>query len=236
MSLLKVENATKRFGGNVAVNSMSLEVNEGEIVGIIGPNGSGKTTLLNLINGIIQLDSGAIYLRGKPIHNKKPHQLVRLGIGRTFQITRVFRELTVLENMLSTVETGKSGKNNLVENALKLLELVGLSDKLDARAGTLSGGQQKLLELARTLMLNPTLLLLDEPFAGVHPKIVMKLSELILDMRKKGKTFLIISHDIHTISWLSDRLVVMNEGRKVAEGSPEQIKQDREVVRAYLGV
>ncbi|MEM2237829.1 MAG: ABC transporter ATP-binding protein [Candidatus Caldarchaeum sp.] len=234
--MLHVELVSKRFGGITAVDRLSLEAGRAEVLGIIGPNGSGKTTLLNLINGVTKPDTGSILLNNKPIHLLKPHQIAMMGVGRTFQITKVFKDLSVIENMLAPISQNASSRQGLYKKAGELLRLVNLSDKLYEKAGTLSGGQQKLLEFARALMLEPEILLLDEPFAGVHPSIVSRLVELIMNMKKEGKTFLIVSHDIHTISWISDRLIVMSDGRKIAEGKPEEIQADREVIRHYLGV
>lgn len=226
---------SKRFGGITAVDRLCLEAGRNEIVGIIGPNGSGKTTLLNLINGLIKPDSGKILLGDKPIHTLKPHQIAAMGVGRTFQIAKIFRELTVMENMLATVNKNNSSQTNLYKKAADLLELTGLAHKAREKAGTLSGGQQKLLEFARALILEPTTMLMDEPFAGVHPTVVSKLLEIIARMKSEGKTFLIVSHDINTITSISDKIVVMSEGKKIAEGMPEEIMADREVARLYLG-
>ncbi|MEM2000506.1 MAG: ABC transporter ATP-binding protein [Candidatus Caldarchaeum sp.] len=231
-----VEQVSKRFSGITAVDGLSLKVGRAEVLGIIGPNGSGKTTLLNLINGVTKPDTGSITLDNNPIHLLKPHQIAVMGVGRTFQITKVFKDLSVVENMLAPISRNASSNTDLYNKAIELLHLVNLSDKLFEKAGTLSSGQQKLLEFARALMLEPKILLLDEPFAGVHPSIVSRLAELIMKMKREGKTFLIVSHDIHTISWISDRLIVMNAGKKIAEGKPEEIQADREVIRLYLGV
>lgn len=234
--MLVVEQVSKRFSGITAVDGLSLKVGRAEVLGIIGPNGSGKTTLLNLINGVTKPDTGSITLDNNPIHLLKPHQIAVMGVGRTFQITKVFKDLSVVENMLAPISRNASSNTDLYNKAIELLHLVNLSDKLFEKAGTLSSGQQKLLEFARALMLEPKILLLDEPFAGVHPSIVSRLAELIMKMKREGKTFLIVSHDIHTISWISDRLIVMNAGKKIAEGKPEEIQADREVIRLYLGV
>ena len=236
MSILVVENIVKKFGGITAVNNIFLEVKKGEILGIIGPNGSGKTTLINLINGVIKPDRGRIIFENQEITNLKPSRRATLGIARTFQITKVFGDMTLMENMLTTSSWRKpSDKNKISEKAIELLRFVGLEDKMDENAANLSGGQKKLLEFARALMLDPKLMLLDEPFAGVHISIVMKLSKLIEEMKRGNKAFIIVSHDIHTISRLCDRVIVMNEGQKIAEGKPEEIRMDEEVIRIYLG-
>ncbi|HID04315.1 MAG TPA: ABC transporter ATP-binding protein [Candidatus Caldiarchaeum subterraneum] len=236
MPLLEIRNLVKRFGGITAVAGIDLEVRRGEVVGVIGPNGSGKTTLMNLINGIIKPDEGEIIFQNHRIAGFKPHKVATLGMARTFQITKVFNEMTVLENLLATPSADSRWKREeRIKRAVDFLRFVGLEDKINEAASTLSGGQKKLLEFARALMLNPTLMLLDEPFAGVHVSIVTRLSELIERMKIEEKTFIIVSHDIHTISRLSDRVVVMNEGKKIAEGKPAEVSVDREVIRVYLG-
>jgi branched-chain amino acid transport system ATP-binding protein len=238
MAMLEVRNVSKRFGGVLAVNRVSLSVERQEIVGIIGPNGSGKTTLLNLINRILQADSGEIFFNGEAIHRISPHEIANKGIGRTFQVTKIFRGLTVLENLLipGLASLQNKSRAQALEKALNLLEFTDLLHLKDEPAGNLSGGQQKLLEFARALMLDPMLVLLDEPFAGLHPKIMAQIKDLIGKLREKGKTFVVVSHDIQSIFEISDRLAVLNEGKKIAEGPPEEIRENAEVIRAYLGV
>lgn len=238
MAMLEVRNVSKRFGGVLAVNRVSLSVKKQEIVGIIGPNGSGKTTLLNLINRILQADSGEIFFNGETIHRISPHEIANKGIGRTFQVTKIFRGLTVLENLLipGLASLQNKSRAQALEKALNLLEFTDLLHLKDEPAGNLSGGQQKLLEFARALMLDPMLVLLDEPFAGLHPKIMAQIKDLIGKLREKGKTFVVVSHDIQSIFEISDRLAVLNEGKKIAEGPPEEIRENAEVIRAYLGV
>jgi|Deesub1362B_J571_1020462.scaffolds.fasta_scaffold00029_97 branched-chain amino acid transport system ATP-binding protein len=234
MEILKTVNLMKRFEGVIAVNKVSFSVNEGEIVGIIGPNGSGKTTLLNLITGLVELDEGEIYFKGEAIGALESHEIALMGMGRTFQITKLFRSLTVMENMVvPVVGLDKEKRFKIAKKWLSFLDLYNLKDEL---AGNLSGGQQKLLEIARVMMLNPTLLLMDEPFAGVHHSIVRKIVGVINQLREEGRTFLIVSHDMHTIFDLCDRMIVMNEGKKIAEGYPEDIRKNREIIRVYLGV
>jgi branched-chain amino acid transport system ATP-binding protein len=233
MEVLRVSNLVKKFEGVVAVNNVSFSVEEGEILGIIGPNGSGKTTLLNLITGLIEPDSGEIFINGE-LARYRSHEIAMKGIGRTFQITKIFKSLTVLENMLVPVtELGREEKLERAEKWLKFFELHYLKNEL---ADSLSGGQQKLLEMARVMMLEPSILLMDEPFAGVHHKIVKKIIELINTLKEEKRTFLIVSHDMHTIFGVCDRMIVMNEGRKIAEGSPEDIRKNREIIKIYLGV
>jgi branched-chain amino acid transport system ATP-binding protein len=233
MEVLRASDLLKKFEGVVAVNGVSFTVDEGEILGIIGPNGSGKTTLLNLITGLIEPDRGEIFIRGERA-DFRSHEIASKGVGRTFQITKLFKSLTVLENMLVPVTRGeREEKLERAKEWLKFFELYHLKDEL---AESLSGGQQKLLELARVMMLDPSILLMDEPFAGVHHKVVRKIVELINKLREERRTFLIVSHDMHTIFNLCDRMIVMNEGKKIAEGSPDDIRKDREIIRIYLGV
>jgi branched-chain amino acid transport system ATP-binding protein len=233
MEVLRASDLLKKFEGVVAVNGVSLSVDEGEILGIIGPNGSGKTTLLNLMTGLIEPDRGEIFIRGEKA-DFKSHEIASKGIGRTFQITKLFKSLTVLENMLVPVTRGQ--REERIERAMEWLKFFELYHLKDEFAENLSGGQQKLLELARVMMLNPSILLMDEPFAGVHHRVVRKIVELVNKLREERRTFLIVSHDMHTIFNLCDRMIVMNEGRKIAEGSPDDIRKDREIIRIYLGV
>ena len=230
MEALRVSNLVKRFEGVVAVNNVSFSVEKGEVVGIIGPNGSGKTTLLNLISGLIKPDRGEVYIKGKAV-DPKPHEIALKGVGRTFQIPKLFHTMTVLENMLVPVVEDEN-KRKKAEELLKFFELYHLKDEL---AGNLSGGQQKLLEIARVMMLDPSILLMDEPFAGVHYKIVNRIVDHIKELRGE-KTFLIVSHDMHTIFGLCDRMLVMNEGKVLAEGTPEEIRRSKEIIKIYLGV
>jgi len=233
MEVLRVSNLTKKFEGVVAVNNVSFSVEEGEVLGIIGPNGSGKTTLLNLIMGLVEPDEGKIIINGE-VASFKSHEIAMRGVARTFQITKIFNSLTVLENMLvPVIDLSKDEKIRRAEKWLEFFELHHLKNEL---AESLSGGQQKLLEIARVMMLEPSILLMDEPFAGVHYKIVAKIIELINQLREEKKTFLIVSHDMHTIFGICDRMVVMNEGRKIAEGSPEDIRKNRDIIKIYLGV
>ena len=234
--MLKIKNVTKRFGGVVAVNDVSLNVDKGEILGIIGPNGAGKTTLINLINGFLKPNAGEIYYKEERIDGMMPHEVVRKGIGRTFQITLVFRKLTVLENMLVTTTWRSEKESDSIKKAHELLNFFDLYHMRSELAGNLSGGQQKLLELAVASMLNPELFLLDEPFYGIHSVIKKKIIEDIETMNQAmGKTFAIISHDIPSIMTVCREVMVMNAGELIARGTPEDVRNDSRVIEVYLG-
>lgn len=248
--LLSVHDVEKSFGGIKAVNGCCLDVEKCMIAGLIGPNGAGKTTLFNLISGFYKPNSGKIYFKGKRIDRLPTFKIAREGMVRTFQITRALSKMTVLENMMlgPKYQSGenimnlwlkpkkvKKQEESIKEKALDVLEFFDLLDLRDEYAGALSGGQKKLLELARALMTDPEMLLLDEPFAGVNPTLAMKLLKHIETLREQGMTFLIIEHDIHKITKISDKIFVMNEGNLIVEGSPEEIKRDKRVLDAYLG-
>lgn len=236
MEFLEVHNLTKRFGGVAAVQNISFCVKKAEILGLIGPNGAGKTTLINLICGSLKRDAGKIYFKGEAIEGLSPYKIAQRRIGRTFQITKVFRKMTTLENMMVPA-TWLSGKfQDFVERAFKFLEFFELMDLKDELAGNLSGGQQKLLELARASMMDPELLLLDEPFHGVHPTLKDKIIGYIKSTNKSlGKTFIVSSHDIPSIMGLCERLIVMNAGYVIATGAPKDIRRDEKVHEVYLG-
>jgi branched-chain amino acid transport system ATP-binding protein len=233
--LLRVSNLTKRFGGITAVDHLSFDIGDNEILGIIGPNGSGKTTTLNCINGIYRVDEGEILFQGNSLQGAPPHEIARMGIGRTFQVPKIFKKISVLENMLSPVLNSNESDNILKNRASALLEMVGLSDLKDHLGEELSGGQQKILELARILMFDPILILLDEPFAGVHPLLRMKFHEMIISLHQKKKSFILVSHDLPSLYLLSSRIIVLNNGMKIAEGSPKEIQRNEAVIEAYLG-
>jgi neutral amino acid transport system ATP-binding protein len=249
-SLLKATKLSKSFGGIKAVNNAHIEVNRGSITGLIGPNGAGKTTLFNLLSNFIKPDSGNILFDNQPIDNLPTHKIATKGFIRTFQVARVLSRLSVLENMLLATpnQTGENffkvwlqqGKlraeeRENKERAIAILESVGLAAKAYDYAGALSGGQRKLLEMARTLMTNPKLILLDEPAAGVNPTLINQICEHIVNWNQQGISFLVIEHNMDVIMSLCDRVWVMAEGTNLAEGTPEEIQNNSEVLEAYLG-
>jgi branched-chain amino acid transport system ATP-binding protein len=233
--VLEATHLTKRFGGLVAVDDLSFQLRENEILGVIGPNGSGKTTTLNCVNGIYRAEEGTIAYRGKAIHHLLPHEIAKLGVGRTFQVPKVFKKMTVVENLMAPVLDSPEPDSALKARALELLELVGMATMRDHLGEELSGGQQKILELARILMFDPALILLDEPFAGVHPVLRTKFHEMIHALHEKGKTFFLVSHDLPSLYALSSRIIVLDSGQKIAEGSAKEVQKNEAVIEAYLG-
>ena len=240
--LLETRALTKRFGGLVAVDGLPLAVQAGEVRGLIGPNGSGKTTTINLLSGLYRADGGEIRLRGERIDHLRPHQITARGVARTFQIPKLWGNMTVLENVLVPAlaerDRGAGRPTALIlERARHLLEFVTLDRLRHAAAKELSGGQSMLLQIARGLMVHPIhLLLMDEPFAGVHPTIKDTIMETILRMNgEEGVTFLIVSHEMGTLRRLCPRVSVMHEGQLIAEGSFEEVANHPLVLEAYLG-
>jgi ABC-type branched-subunit amino acid transport system ATPase component len=230
--ILEIRGVTKRFGGVTAVNRCSLVLAPGKIYGLIGPNGSGKTTLFNCITGLTPRDEGEVRYKGERIDGLKPHRVARRGIGRTFQIIRVFPELTALENLLVvTREPFEAAKRR----ARELLRFVTLDRLENEYAGNLSYGQQKLLEFIRVLMTDPELILLDEPAAGVNRTLLNELLAAITRLRDQGKTILIVEHDMKVVMGLCETVFVLDYGEKIAEGPPGVIQADERVIEAYFG-
>ena len=235
-SIIDVRSAVKKFGGMTAVNDASFTVSTGAIVGLIGPNGSGKTTTLNLLNGAIAPDTGSIRIDGEEYAGKSSTALVKAGVTRTFQNARVFTTITALENMLIPVLHQKGGlTNHWVQKAESLLEFVGLSSHRDTPASELSGGQQKLLEFVRALMTDPKVVLMDEPFAGVHPSVKEVMRERVLQRNAEGTAFLIVSHEIPDLTRLCSSIICMSDGSVIAEGTPAEVTSNPHVIDAYLG-
>lgn len=248
--LLSVTGITKRFGGVVALAGCTLSVREGSITGLIGPNGAGKTTLFNVITGLTPADGGEIRLVGDRLDGLSAHAIARRGLARTFQIPRPLGRMTVLENVLlyAHEQPGEQlarvfasparvagTERRLRERALELLESVDLASLANERAETLSGGQKKLLELARVLMGDPRLILLDEPGAGVNPTLMRSLVQAIRALRAEGRTFLLIEHDMDLVTELCDPVIVMAQGRTLLEGPFAEVRRDPRVLEAYLG-
>jgi ABC-type branched-subunit amino acid transport system ATPase component len=245
-ALLRTEGAAKAFGGVQALEDCSIEVQEGTIAGLIGPNGSGKTTLFNAITGYERLDSGEVYAGDLKITNAPPQRVFGLGIGRTFQLSRIFPRLTVMENMLVASQhksRGHRSRNPLARaggaadrrHAMELLEFTGIEGHASALADTLSYGQRKLLELAYVLVADPAVVLLDEPAGGVNLSLINHITDRIRELNAAGKTFLIVEHNMDFVMGLCDRVTVLDYGTVIAAGPPEIVRQDPRVLDAYLG-
>jgi branched-chain amino acid transport system ATP-binding protein len=227
----------KRFGGIVANDAVDLVVVEGDLIGLIGPNGSGKTTLINVLTGHLDADGGEILVRGRPLGGRAPHVYAGMGVARTFQLTQLFGRMTVLENMLVPgLARPRSRWDEVTRRARGHLEFLDLAHLEGLPARNLSGGQQKLLELGRCLMLEPAVLFLDEPFAGVHPRLRDELIARIRELHQGGRTFVVVDHDMESILRISRRLVVMARGRKIADGEPAAVRADQRVLAAYAGL
>jgi ABC-type branched-subunit amino acid transport system ATPase component len=235
-AVLEISRLTKRFGGLIAVNNLSAHVEKGTVLGLIGPNGAGKTTLVNTITGMLKPDSGSITYKGERIDGLPLHETIRKGIGRTFQITELFKNLTVMQNMLVPATWQLRRLRDPREKAEELLEFFEVKHLQGELAKNLSGGQQKLLDIAVVSMLEPELFLLDEPFFGIHPVLKKKILDKIKTMHEEmGKTFLIVSHDIATVMYVCEEVIVMSAGEVIASGTPNEIQNDNRVIEAYLG-
>lgn len=233
--LLEVKNVSKSFGGLKAVNGLSFNVEEGEIYGQIGPNGAGKTTAFNLITGFYTLDEGEIWFKGENLVGLKPFHICQRGICRTFQIAKPFRDLTVLRNVMMAAFLKTSSTREAEERALATLSFVKLLDKKDNLARSLNTIDQRRMELARALAAEPTLLLLDEMMAGLNPREFDQAIDLIRQVRSRGITIIVVEHVIKAILALSDRILVIYQGTKLAEGKPREVIKDLKVIEAYLG-
>jgi branched-chain amino acid transport system ATP-binding protein len=250
MSLLEARTISKSFGGLSAIQELSFTVGKGEIYAVIGPNGAGKTTLFNLITGVYLLDRGEIIFEGKRVNRLKPHKIAELGISRTFQKIRLFSNLTVAQNIhigqhcrtraeiLGGIFRGKKVKaeeQRIRERTFELLELVDLQEKRNEIAKNLSYGEQRLLEIARSMAMDPSLILLDEPSSGLNPKETDMLMERIQNINRRGITILLIEHDMNLVMGITQRLIVINFGKKIFDGTPKACRKDPEVIKAYLG-
>jgi neutral amino acid transport system ATP-binding protein len=251
MTLLRAQSVSKAFGGVQALKDCSIEVEQGCIAGLIGPNGSGKTTLFNMITGYGRVDSGDVYLNESKITNLAPDKVFALGIGRTFQLTRVFSRLTVMENMIVAAHhkerSGAHGNGRTLNpfaraggpatrrRAMELLEFTGIAKLAHDRAETLSYGQRKLLELSYVMIADPEIILLDEPAGGVNPTLIGTIADRIRELNKQGTTFLIVEHNMEFVMGLCDRVTVLDFGTPVVTGPPDMVRNDHRVLDAYLG-
>jgi ABC-type branched-subunit amino acid transport system ATPase component len=242
MGILEVQNVSKAFGGIHALADCTVSVEQGSIAGLIGPNGSGKTTLFNVITGYEQPDSGVIRFNGKAVKKLTPDKVFSMGVGRTFQLTRIFPRLTVMENMHVAVQ--RRGTTSLLSRwsysheqrqALELLEFVGMTDLKDMPAGNLSYGQKKLLEFAFILIAQPQVILLDEPAGGINPTMINYLVDRIRNLNKRGVTFLIVEHNMEFVMNLCETVTVLHRGTTVANGTPNEVRNNPAVLEAYLG-
>jgi len=243
-ALLQVEDVHKAFGGLHALSGASLTVEEGSISGLIGPNGSGKTTLFNVVTGYERPDSGAVRLRGEPITGLRPDRVFARGLARTFQLSRIFSRLSVLENMLVATQRDEGWLRGVFRDAgspaeraraLELLEFIGIAELASLPAGNLSYGQRKLLELAYVLVADPDVILLDEPAGGVNPTLVNQIADRIRELNRSGKTFLVVEHDLGFVMDLCGTVTVLDQGQSLCSGAPEEVRRDPAVLDAYLG-
>ena len=235
MPLLTVTDLTKDFGGLRAVSRLSFDAEPGEILGLIGPNGAGKTTVFNLVTGFLRPSAGRILLEGRSVVGLRPHAITRRGIARTFQVVKPFPRLSVLENVTLAAFSHEAARRRAEALAAQILERVGLQDKLGSLAADLTLGEQKRLEIARALATHPRLLLLDEPMGGLNPREVNAACALVEQIRADGVSVILVEHVMKAIMRISNRIVVIHHGEKIADGPPERVVNDPGVIAAYLG-
>ena len=247
---LEVTNLKKSFGGIKAVDVESLNLNRNELTSIIGPNGAGKTTFFDLISGFQDSDEGKVYLNNKNISKSQPYAIARLGMIRTFQLTKVFDRMTVLENMMFSASTvnndsflkslaklpsQKTTEKKIRDKSFEIMKELNIDHMANSYAREMSGGQKKLLELGRSIINNPSVLLLDEPLAGVNPKLAEEILQIIVNLAEKGISILMVEHNIEAVMKISERVIVLAEGKVIADSTPENIRTDENVIEAYLG-
>lgn len=235
MTLLEAKHITKRFGGLVAVNDLSLSVAKGEILGMIGPNGAGKTTAFNMISGYYEPNEGQVVFDGKDITGMRPHKICKLGLTRTFQVVKPFPQLSVLDNVIVGAYNRTDDKLVARQKSQEILDFLGMSDMSEQLAGSLSVAGRKRLEIAKVLATEPKMILLDEAMAGLRPKETDEIIELVRQISQQGIALLLVEHVMKVIMSLADRIVVIHHGEKIAEGEPQQVVQDKAVIDAYLG-
>ena len=235
MTLLEVHNITKRFGGLVAVDDLSLSVSKGEILGMIGPNGAGKTTAFNMISGYYQPNEGQVIFDGKNITGLRPDQVCKLGLARTFQVVKPFPQLSVLDNVIVGAYNRTNDKQEARQKAREILDFLGMGNMTEHLAGGLSVAGRKRLEIAKVLATGPKMILLDEAMAGLRPKETDEIIELVRQISQQGVALLLVEHVMKVIMSLADRIVVIHHGEKIAEGEPQAVVQDKAVIDAYLG-